>query len=150
MSEKQEQLTAVEMKAIYDGQSVDWYLQRLVAIVNNTNVEFGLTLHVEGAIVSGLLVSGRRYFETFAQEFAGAYPDDEDGKENIRKALASHASIYDEPQAETEVLPPQFIHLLNARSFVPGGKPLPSNRGVLWRGKINSVSGFSLGSLSAG
>lgn len=149
MSEQQEQLTADEMKAIYDGQSVDWYLQRLVAIVNNTNVEFGLTLHVEGAIISGQLVSGKRYFETFAQEFAGAYPGDEEGKENIRKALASHASIYDEPEAGTEVPPPQFIHLLDARSFAPGGHQLPSNRGVLWRGKINSVSGFSLGLLSA-
>lgn len=149
MSEQEEQFTEEDTKRVYDGQSVDWYLQRLVSIVNTSNVEFGLTLHVEGVIVSGLLVSGKKYFETFAQEFAGAFPGGDVTKENLRQAIASNASIYDESEAGSELPPPQFIHLLNARSFAPGGEQLPSNCGVLWRGKINAVSGFSLGSLSA-
>ncbi len=71
-------------------------------------------------------------------------------KEDIRRAFASHASIYDsEDDAQQSSTPPQFIHLIDSRCFSPGGQPLPSNRGVLWRGKVNAVSGFTLGSLSA-
>lgn len=150
MSEQQDQLSAEEFKLLCEGRSIDWYLQRLVSIVNdNPSLQFGLTLHLEGVIVSGSLVSGKKYFEMFAQEFADSYPGNDEIKESIRQALASPASIYDKQDTEVEAPPPHFIHLVNARSFAPGNSPLPSNRGVLWRGKINAVSGFSLGTLSA-
>ncbi|WP_115515038.1 MULTISPECIES: gas vesicle accessory protein GvpU [Xanthomonas] len=139
-----------DVKLAFDGQSLDWYLQKLVATVNTSNVQFGITLFVEGIIVSGQLVSGKQYFEAFAQEFSAAYPGDAEEKEDIRHAFASHASIYDsEDDAQQSSRPPQFIHLIESRCFSPGGQPLPSNRGVLWRGKVNAVSGFTLGSLSA-
>ena len=147
--QEEKQLSPEEIKMAYDGQSIDWYLQNLVSAVNNSNLEFGITLYVDGAILSGLLVSGRKYFETFANEFSDAYPGDTEGKENIRQAFASNASIYDREGSEDDRPPPQFIHLMNSRCFSPGGQPLPNNRGVLWRGKINAVSGFSLGSLSS-
>ncbi|MGV1108281.1 hypothetical protein [Xanthomonas translucens] len=81
--------------------------------------------------------------------FSAAYSGDADGKESIRQAFASHASIYDSENDAQTPSPPQFIHLIESRHFSPGGQPLPNNRSVLWRGKINVVSGFSLGSLSA-
>ncbi|WLA29785.1 gas vesicle accessory protein GvpU [Xanthomonas citri] len=139
-----------DVKLAFDGQSVDWYLQKLVGIANTSDVQFGVTLFVEGIVISGQLVSGKRYFEAFAQEFSAAYPGGADEKEDIRRAFASHASIYDsEDDTQQSNTPPQFIHLIESRCFSPGGQPLPSNRGVLWRGKVNAVSGFTLGSLSA-
>lgn len=69
-----------DVKLAFDGQSVDWYLQKLVATVNTSNVQFGITLFVEGIIVSGQLVSGKQYFEAFAQEFSAAYPGDAEEK----------------------------------------------------------------------
>lgn len=134
------------IKLTYDGQSVDWFLQRLVSIVNTSDLEFGITLTVGGSIVSGTLVGGTKYFETFAKDFSGAWP--KEAQEVIREALASHTAIYKAGNDDQEPTPPQFLHLINARSFQPTGQ-LPNNRGVLWRGKINSVSGFSLGSLAA-
>lgn len=149
MTENQDnQINTEDRVLALDGQSVDWYLQRLISIVNTTSVRFGITLFVEGAIVSGLLVSGKDYFETFAGEFAGSYPGDDEAKETIRRSFASYADIYTSDES-ADLPPPQFIHLIESRCFSPGGQPLPGNRGVLWRGKINSVSGFSLGSLSA-
>src|SRR5436190_18000638 len=42
----------------------DRFLLTLVEIVNDAGeLEIGMTLHVSGVIVSGLLISGRRYFE---------------------------------------------------------------------------------------
>lgn len=140
-------LSSDEMVVTVEGQSVDWYLQSLVTTVNSTDVQFGITLFVEGAIVSGLLVGGKRYFETFAEEFAAAFPGDAEGKEEIRRSFASYAEIYTSEEGK-DPPPPQFIHLIDSRCFSPGGQPLPGNRGVLWRGKINAVSGFSLGLLS--
>jgi hypothetical protein len=119
-----------------------------VSLVNKSLVEFGVTLFVEGVTISGQLVSGKKYFETFAKEFSDAYPGNAEIQENIRQAFAGHAAIYDREDADKVSPPPQFIHLINCRCFSPGGV-LPGNRGILWRGKINAVSGFSLGSLSS-
>lgn len=126
----QNQPSLEDVKLAFDGQSVDWYLQKLVGIANNSDVQFGVTLFVEGVVISGQLVSGKRYFEAFAQEFSAAYPGDADEKEDIRRAFASHASIYDsEDDAQQSSTPPQFIHLIESRCFSPGGQPLPATVG---------------------
>ena len=140
--------TAEGMKLVLDGNSVDWFLQKLVALANEGTLEFGITLFAEGLIVSGQLVSGKKYFSLFAQEFANAYPGDEESKANIKAAFESNGEIYDH-DAETEMPPPQFIHLANARCFAHNGQPLPNNRGIPWRGKINAISGFNLGQLDS-
>src|SRR5690554_2927731 len=72
----------------WEGQSVDWYLQNLVSVVNGSNISFGITLFVEGVVISGTLVSGKKYFETFADEFSSAYPGDDEVREGIRQAFA--------------------------------------------------------------
>ena len=147
MTEVSTEPTAIEIEQGIHGQSVDWYLQELVGLANTSGLEMGLTLNVGGSVVSGTLISGRKYFETFAQQFASAWPGDEETKENIRKSLATHAKIYDSPETE-DLPPPQYVHLTNAKVHSPTGS-LPTNSGVLWRGKVNAVSGFSLGSLSS-
>jgi hypothetical protein len=145
MAAQKEHLSEVELKLFSDGQSVDWYLQQLVSIVNTSDIEFGITLVLGGSVVSGRLIGGKKYFEAFAADFAEAWPSET--KSEIRRALASKAEIYDNSR-DAQTAPPQFIHLADARCYYPGSH-LPNNRGVLWRGKINAVSGFSLGALSA-
>jgi hypothetical protein len=46
--------------------------------------------------------------------------------------------------------PPNYIHLKEAKFFLPSGagKPIPANQGVWWRGRLSEVSGFILGSLA--
>jgi hypothetical protein len=145
--QNQQELTAEQLKLTLDGNSVDWFLQRLVSIVNESGVEFGITLVVSGSIVSGRLVSGKKYFETFAKEFSD--PMAEDSRASVYQAFAQYGEIYSSSEGEgSDTPPPQFIHLLDSRCYFPGNQ-LPSNRGVAWRGKINAVSGFSLGQLSA-
>jgi len=142
-----EPLSHEELKLALDGNSVDWFLQRLVSLANTSPLEFGVTLFTQGLIISGQLVSGKKYFSTFAEEFSDAYPGDADSKANIKSAFETNGEIYDHEPGE-DVPPPQFIHLINARSFSHNGQPLPNNKGVTWRGKINAVSGFNLGQLS--
>ena len=143
-----EPLSNEEFELAQDGNSVDWFLQNLVSIANSGSLEFGVTLFTEGLIVSGQLVSGKKYFSTFANEFSDAYPGDDDSKANIKSVFESNGEIYDRG-SDADVPPPQFIHLINARCFAHNGQPLPNNRGVTWRGRINAVSGFNLGQLDA-
>ena len=42
---------------------------------------------------------------------------------------------------------PSFIHLRSAKIYAAGQRPLPTT-GMLWRGKISSVDGFTIGVLS--
>lgn len=124
----------------------DWFLQHLVNIANKDQFGFGITLNVGGMLVSGLLTSGKQYFEGFGTDFATIFEDNKDAEE-VRKTFNKHGEIYDTEASKTN--PPSYIHLKNAKFFNTQGKPIPSNRGVWWRGRITEIHGFSLGSLNA-
>lgn len=146
MTEAHHELTGERLKLTLDGNSVDWFLQSLVSVVNRSDLELGITLVVGGSIVSGRLVGGKKYFEAFAKEFSDAWP--EGSQEAIYQEFAQHGEIYSPGEEGDEgATPPQFLHLLDSRCFFADNQ-LPSNRAVPWRGKINAVSGFSLGQLS--
>lgn len=138
------ELSQEEIALDIHGAGVDWYLQRLVTMANRAGLELGITLHTSSGAVSGTLIGGKKYFETFASDIASNWPSD--NKELIREAFAKNGECYDEPYTEDE-RPPQYIHLMNAK-LLTGSAAIPSNTGVLWRGKISSVTGFHLGLLS--
>lgn len=128
-----------------EGASVDWFLQQLVGFVNeDEGNSIGLTLNVEGATISGELIGGRRYFTELAGllKKAGASKDFSDW-------IGEFKASYRDPEADPVVAPPiiAYVHMREARIFSPSGA-IPTGAGVLWRGKINAVSGFSFGTLS--
>ena len=135
----------------------DWFLGCLINWANQFNLEQGITLAVGGAIISGQLISGRRYFEEMAaQAMAGTVTGTEDA-ESLKSTIADWykqwTKIYDKPDdAPDDYLPPMpgFIHLRNAIWLHEGGKSTPSNGGVLWRGKLSSIDGFCLGETRPG
>ncbi|QDW66355.1 gas vesicle protein [Luteimonas granuli] len=126
-----------------EGQSVDWFLQELVEFVNRTEGnEIGLTLHVEGAIVTGTLVNARRWFQELS-EFLES--------QGVDAGLAEWIGGYSEVYAQRDELPddekspPVFLHLRAARTVGTSGDSVPTDEGVYWRGRVNAVSGFSFG-----
>jgi len=123
----------------------DWFLQTLVNFVNLGDFNFGITLNVGGFLVSGQLIGGKEYFEGFASDFASAITDSE-AAEDVRATFAKNGDIYSSEEGDAP--PPSYIHIKDARFFNTNGDPIPSNRGVWWRGRISQVDGFSLGSLS--
>ena len=130
----------------------DWFLQGLVSIVNKSpEISIGITLHVDGFLVSGHLVSGKRYFEGFAQEFGGRVPGvKNDPEKQIEKAVAQLGkSFYGDEAEKSGGRPVHYIHLEGARMFHPGGEAIPADRGIWWRGRLTCVAGFSLGLLHA-
>ena len=143
----------IEQKLAYDGTSIDWFLQKVVNRANSQGLEFGITINVSGQTISGILISGKKYFEMIYDTFPDAFPDK--NQENIKEAFADddnveelvfadEADIDELNNDEEQLLPAQYIHLMNASIHSTDGS-LSANSGVLWRGKINSVSGFNFG-----
>lgn len=139
----------------------DWFLQLLVGIANkNTDesfVEYPITLQVGGLLVSGHLTSGRNYFEGFADELKTGFDkvpalQESDNEKFVSPFRMIAKEFYDNSEELTDEQVeasnnPGFIHLRNARVFHPNGTPIPINKPVWWRGRLDAVDAFFLGGL---
>lgn len=133
---------AGENAPVKPSPAVDWYLQSIVNLADYAGLEMDITLTVSGSEISGKLIGGKKYFTTFAEQMAAGWP--EEGRQYIRDAFGHHAGNYETGDENSP--PAQFIHLEGARFISPNGN-IPSDKGMLWRGKLSAVSGFSLGSI---
>lgn len=141
-------LTPEQAALAREGVGVDWFLQNLVSTANTAGLEVGLTLTLSGLVVSGRMISGKKYFDLFADLMAKGWPGE--NPEVIRDAYKKFGEHYTPPTDtdDEKWLPPQYVHLQDAFLFAPGGAQLPTGSGILWRGKISAVAGFNVGSLS--
>jgi hypothetical protein len=147
----QTQATAAAAPAIAPlSQGPDWLLQHLVALVTDGPLEIGMTLQVGGFLVSGKLVSGARYFEGIASDFAhglAAYPQ---VAQSVRASFEEFGKLIYEGNAGPSARPlPHYIHLTDTKFFSTAGEPVPAGKGVWWRGRISEVGGFALGQLQS-
>ena len=127
----------------------DWFLQNLVNLVNARDVKLGITLNVGGFLVSGILISGQKFFSGFGADLGSSF-DDPEIRSGVEQAYAHLGDIYTPARAGTGVTtPPNYLHLMEAKFFHIAGAPIPGNKGVWWRGRISEVSGFFLGMLDA-
>lgn len=142
------------VKVIYGihGVGIDYHLQSLVRMVDmaTTGFSFGITLFTTSGVLTGNLISRKKYFERFGQSFKSgfesAYPD-HDWQSLADDYAAMGVAGNDIPESEDYVVPSQFIHLDGA-SIMTGDGSLTLKRGILWRGKLQSVTGFTLGVIS--
>jgi hypothetical protein len=125
---------------------VDWHLQLLVEEANDFGVELPVTVFIAGAVVTGVLTSGKVYFDQFAERYSAGWPDE--GRDAIRASMASPGEVYPRlgpgeksPRKE----PAQYIHLREARIIDSRGAAVTGGGGLLWRGRLAAVAGYSLG-----
>lgn len=144
MSEATE-LSAHELKLKVDGISADWFLQELVGLANTGAIDIPITLYVQGCIISGRLVGGKKYFASIGTLFFEGLTGSDGFREEMRNAFTGKGAIYDNPET---CGPAQFIHVLDAQCVGHYGQTIPCHKGVAWRGRVNAVSGFSLGILT--
>jgi len=123
----------------------DWLLQNLVSLAKRA-ASLDVTLQTSGGIVSGSIVSGERYIEPLAERSRAAVHDDDGGMyEAIAKYFEDFAEVVKADDEDSDG--PYFIHLANA-TIATGSGQTPLSKGVLWRGKLSDVAGFSFGRLS--
>ena len=106
-------------------------LALIAAVEAEEPLEAAVTLLVSGFLVSGFVVS----YDKFMKQ---------------HPLTVEVLKIPNEPDPEspepTDNIP-EFIHLRDARYFVPGGNPIPGNTGIFVRIPLDSIHGFSFGLL---
>ncbi|ACU88869.1 gas vesicle accessory protein GvpU [Desulfomicrobium baculatum] len=105
--------------------------------------EVDITLIVGGFVVSGYIISGKKFFE-HNEITRILYESAKDtSTEDDKKLIKDEKSVADEPASKYE-----FIHLRDAQYFSDGRSSIPSNGGVYTRIKIEDVSGFNFGKIT--
>jgi uncharacterized protein with NRDE domain len=121
----------------------DYFLQSLVTIVNLSDSKIPITIHTSGFLVSGYLIGGRNYFEQFADDFTNLASTEEQAN-LLKDAILENTKLYSEERIDSSNQLPTFIHLSTAKFYDASGNSIPAP-GMLWRGRISQVIGFTLG-----
>ncbi|WP_227937111.1 gas vesicle accessory protein GvpU [Alkalihalobacillus deserti] len=122
------------------GPMKDSILEFFVQAANKHDFSLDITLNVNGAVITGTLISAKDYFETLSETF-------EDGSEVAEKLSDKFAKAGDAFETSND-LEAHFIHLKNTKVYCGDSKPTPSSGKILWRGKLSEVNGFFLGRIS--
>ena len=123
-------------------------LESLVALINLMDtVEVGITLHVKGAVVSGMLISSRSYFNLLVYKLRESSGGDflatffEPDLERAKDARTKY---------QTDEIPPPrplHLHMRQAATYLTGAnEPLVSS---IWRGRLTEVDAWSMGNFGA-
>ncbi|WP_427137212.1 gas vesicle accessory protein GvpU [Psychrobacillus psychrodurans] len=112
-------------------------------------IEVSITLNVKGSIVTGTLINYEKYLsgtKQFIEDNAtGKYRDV--FSEVFNKLQENHEKfLLEEKLNEDEPKKFNFIHLKNAKYHF-GDVAVP-DQGNWWRGKIESIDGFTIGSIA--
>ncbi|HEY9878703.1 MAG TPA: gas vesicle accessory protein GvpU [Leptolyngbyaceae cyanobacterium] len=127
--------------------NTDRALRALAAIPERTNLQLGITLCVHGMIISGFLISEEAYFKGMIERVNQDDNAADETKETLTDFMSDlRASLHAKSNDSQSVLP-EYIHLQEAKMYPSQGQGMPSYGDALWRGRISSVDGFSLGEI---
>lgn len=130
----------------WSGRQTDWLLQWFVQFVAKSKIEIEITLSVGGSMITGNLVGPQSYFEQLAEDLSAPFAalgDQTAG--NIKNVILGFKP--EDPNDDDPAF--QYIHLKDCTTYADVNSSTVSG-GVLWRGKIASVDGFTLGSVRKG
>ena len=120
----------------------DWQLEYLVDMANFGFCP-GITLTTAAGLITGILIPGEEYFDRFAVMYSHGMTDE------YKAAFAGVVDDWKQPYRDARdsgvIGQTSHIHLKDAKLFSPGG--IIPGQGMLWRGRIDQVIGFTLGSL---
>lgn len=117
-------------------------LLKAIVLAAHLGHRIPVTLTVGGTLVTGTIIEGGRYIDQLLD--AAVHPTDRSA-EDIREALGGFREAYRQGQV-FEAGRLGLIHLEGAKFFSPGAAQpsLVDGEGVLWRGRLDQVSGFSV------
>ncbi|WP_404349346.1 hypothetical protein LG311_02635 [Sutcliffiella horikoshii] len=123
----------------------DAVMQMLLDLTDKDGVEIGITLNISGTVVAGTLVGPHTYYEGII-----ASADDVENstlKHVLHKKFTDLKEAYISERQEEEEKKKQdmiatFIHLKDA-AYISGTTQSPIKSHAWWRGRIDSIDGFS-------
>ncbi len=122
----------------------DDLLAQLVAFAG-IGLSVGVTLTVGGSVITGNLCNGKEYIEHIRDSIVGAGGDDLQAF--LEPYFADRLAIYDD---QPDVIRIAYVHLRDAVIFNGAQRGIPTNRGVFWRGRLDAIDGWCLGTISDG
>lgn len=131
----------------------DYLLKLFAHLANFYGVSFSVTLSVGGLLISGSIISVEEYMGSLVgsiRQGTSDWPPDAKNflEGDFLEPILQVSGKFKEDEIEA-LKNTSYIHLKGARVFHAAGKPIPSSDdGFLWRGRISSVDGFSMGQLS--
>ncbi|HEV3007258.1 MAG TPA: hypothetical protein VGX78_22500, partial [Pirellulales bacterium] len=156
-SPQPDQPNAPSASTVPPEHSSDWFLRVLVKLADHVGLTTWITLVVDGSHVTGELISAGQYASEFKEQFLGGIDTLSESTREAATDLLDAASVALDPKAVHEaakrqagdaavaLLEPDFIHLRSARVVHSPEIGLDIRGGALWRFRLASVDGFSLG-----
>ena len=153
--EKPKEIEDEQEKSSQDGierdhGKIDYTLQVFSHLANAYSIGFPVTLSVGGLVISGIIVSRDEYMKSVANSLReGVSKLQDEIKEFLESQVFKPMTRPLDKKGQGYVVEnTKYIHLKNARVFNTSGQPVPARgSGFLWRGRISSVDGFSIGKL---
>ncbi|MBV9774376.1 MAG: hypothetical protein JO040_10525, partial [Gemmatimonadetes bacterium] len=106
-----------------------------------------------GAVVAGRLVGEKAFFAAYGALQEQVWkPVNPLLGEQERTRWTEHGEkrqreVLDQLYKQFRPVEPEFIHLADAR-YVTGNGRVPAQAGMLWRGRLSEVGGFSVGTVA--
>jgi hypothetical protein len=144
-----EKNSSAENPEITPFENADGILQLLSYLSNSGYYGFGITLFVGGMLISGNVISNKEFRQNLTDTIRGNFEkNSDDEKAFIENYLQYIAPQDEEKENLTQPIETRYIHLRNAKIFNAGNKPIPFVDGFIWRGRLESIDGFSFGRLA--
>ncbi|UGY23157.1 hypothetical protein HU675_0035160 [Bradyrhizobium septentrionale] len=148
-TEQQEPKQEPDAPTLFDQKpGVDWLLAFLVGWAEQ-GLTMGVTVTVEGTVITGEIIGGREYFQAIASIMRQANYQGTSQEQNfgtvVGDAIEGFKQIYPEKQPEDYVAQPGYLHLKNAK-FLLGDKL--TTKGAPWRIDLAKISAFTFGTLT--
>lgn len=127
---------------------IDPELLRLVHLINALDpagAEIGITLHIKGCLVSGMLIPIAQYYRLLIRGFTerlSEHSSQEAGEGFAEFYRPSLEAIVDNRERDEPLAPPRHIHLRHAQTYLGGQEPFTQ---PVWRGRLAEVDAWSVG-----
>lgn len=132
----------------------DWFLVQHIWEADTAGISKPVTVWLNGAIISGTIISGKQFFKEVGQGFADAALGDSDAADlqrSLGQTYQGYSQLYEQdPPSDLKTFKPTYLHLKGARTFVGANFIVPSGAGGLLRVRISSVDAFMMGELQFG
>lgn len=137
---------------------LDPELMRLVDLMNALDTaEIGVTLHVSGAVVSGMLISMTQYYRLLIDQMTDASKltaqSDFEAAGSFANAFfrptleAAEKDLQEHKESQTPVVASRHLHFRYAQTYLNNlGQPLLQG---LWRCRLTAVDAWSVGNFGS-
>ncbi|TYR79740.1 hypothetical protein FZC66_11355 [Priestia megaterium] len=120
-----------------------------LSLVEEDGMEIGVTLNINGLVVSGTLIGARAYYDGIIESYKEL--NDRTMSKILTKKFSDLKDGYLKQKQEQEDKDNKgnsatFIHLKEAK-YLGANHQSISNKSTWWRGRISSIDGFSFDAL---